>query len=209
MHTERNQESDRRAPPHAPLPRFKSLLKRAQGPALWLFLGLAATATAASGALLLSRDHSNDLVRQMRAGKEIAVDPASAAPAVLEARAHFLLTRDRLDEAQPLLDQAALRAPDPVHARMLYNIGNARLRAALASIEQGHYDRAIPLVALAKSDYRSALRINPQDWDARHNLDVAMRLVRDLPTAEGEGDGDEKPPAKLWTDLPGVPKGLP
>jgi mxaK protein len=34
--------------------------------------------------------------------------------------------------------------------------------------------------------------------------------VRDLPRAEGENDEDaQKDPAKLWTDLPGVPKGLP
>jgi mxaK protein len=37
-----------------------------------------------------------------------------------------------------------------------------------------------------------------------------MRLVRDLP--QGVGEDEQKPletPDKLWTDLPGVPKGLP
>ena len=66
------------------------------------------------------------------------------------------------------------------------------------------------MVMLAKAEYRNALRIDPQNWNAKYNLDVAMRLVRDLPQAVGEDE--EKPletPEKLWTDLPGVPKGLP
>ncbi len=93
---------------------------------------------------------------------------------------------------------------------MLYNMANARMRAAIAAIGKGDYDKAIPLVALAKSEYRSALRLDAADWDAKYNLDIAMRLVRDLPQAVGEDE--EKPletPQKLWTDLPGVPKGLP
>jgi mxaK protein len=93
---------------------------------------------------------------------------------------------------------------------MLSNMANARMRAAVAAIEKGNLDKAIPLVALAKSEYRSALRLDPVHWDAKYNFDVAMRLVRDLPQAVGEDE--QKPletPEKLWTDLPGVPKGLP
>jgi mxaK protein len=93
---------------------------------------------------------------------------------------------------------------------MLYNMANARMRAAMTAIGKGDYDKAIPLVTLSKSEYRNALRLDPEDWDAKYNLDIAMRLVRDLPQAVGEDE--EKPlqtPEKLWTDLPGVPKGLP
>jgi mxaK protein len=89
-------------------------------------------------------------------------------------------------------------------------MANARMRASIKAIEQGNFDRATPLVALAKSEYRAVLGLEPGNWDAKHNLDVAMRLVRDLPRAEGEDEaGKDEPPAKLWTDLPGVPKGLP
>ncbi len=93
---------------------------------------------------------------------------------------------------------------------MLYNMANARMRGAVTAIGKGDYDKAVPLVMLAKAEYRSALRLNPSNWDAKYNLDIAMRLVRDLPQAVGEDE--EKPlqtPEKLWTDLPGAPKGLP
>lgn len=182
---------------------------RGKGALLWaVFAG--AFAVFVGSAVALGLDwQANRTIDDLRAGTEVPVAP-SAAPPLLEARAAFLLTRDRIDEAQPLLDQAALRADDAIRVRMLYNMANARLRAAIRQIEQGHFDKAIPLVALAKAEYRSALRLQPGYWDAKHNLDAAMRLVRDLPRAEGEeGTEPEQTPAKLWTDLPGVPKGLP
>jgi mxaK protein len=172
---------------------------------------LAAIATMAiSGWLLVSKLRVNSAISSLAAGNNVEVDPTTASPAMLDARAAFLLRRGRIDEAQPLLDQAAERASPIINVRMLYNMANARMRAAVRSIEKGDFDKAIPLVALAKSEYRSALRIDPMDWNAKYNLDVAMRLVRDLPQAVGEDE--EKPletPEKLWTDLPGVPKGLP
>ncbi|MEI9901024.1 MAG: hypothetical protein WDN31_13790 [Hyphomicrobium sp.] len=165
---------------------------------------------AISGWLLFEKLRTNAAIDRLRTGTEVPVDAASAAPALLEARAAFLLRRRRIDEAQPLLDEAAVRARPDINVRMLYNMGNARLRAAIAAIEKGDYDKAIPLVTLAKSEYRAALRLDPAGWNTKYNLDVAMRLVRDLPQAVGEDE--EKPletPDKLWTDLPGAPKGLP
>ena len=190
--------------------RIAPVLRRAQDPLLWIALGASVLACVVAGGLLLSAERSNATIRNLRAGKNIAVDAVTAVPAVLEARAHFLLTRDRIEEAQPLLDQASLRADESGQVRMLYNMANARVRAAIAAIEKGNFDKAIPLVALAKSEYRAALRLESGNWDAKYNLDVAMRLVRDLPRAESEDEAEPKEtPAKLWTDLPGVPKGLP
>jgi mxaK protein len=190
--------------------RIAPALRRAQEPLLWVVLGGSVLAFVLAGGLLLSAERSNAAIRDLRAGKNIAVDAVSASPALLEARAHFLLTRDRIEEAQPLVDQASLRADESTQARMLYNMANTRVRAAIAAIEKGNFDKAIPLVALAKSEYRAVLRLEPGNWDAKYNLDVAMRLVRDLPQGAGEDEAEPKEtPAKLWTDLPGVPKGLP
>lgn len=177
---------------------------------LWLALVVSAAVFAVAGVQFLAKYRTNAAIDRLRAGSEVAVDAASAAPALIEARAAFFLKRNRIEEAQPLLDQAAVRADAAVFQRMLYNMANARMRAAIRAIGKGDYDKAIPLVALAKSEYRSALRLDAADWDAKYNLDIAMRLVRDLPQAAGEDE--EKPlqtPEKLWTDLPGVPKGLP
>jgi mxaK protein len=173
-------------------------------------LVVALTVLAASTWQFAAKQRANSAIDKLRGGFEVEVDPADAAPEVLDARAAFLLRRNRIDEAQPLLDQALLRADAPIKMRMLFNMANARMRTAIAAIGKGDYDKAIPFVALAKSEYRSALRLNAEFWDAKYNLDIAMRLVRDLPQAVGEDE--EKPlqtPEKLWTDLPGVPKGLP
>jgi mxaK protein len=177
---------------------------------LWgLFVGSGAT-FAGAGVLYVSKLRTNAIIRQLSAGKDIPVDASSASPALLDARSAFFLKRGRFEEAQPLLDEAELRADTPTRVRMLYNMANTRMRAAVSAIEKGNFDKAIPLVSLAKSEYRSALRLDPGNWDAKYNFDVAMRLVRDLP--QGVGEDEQKPletPDKLWTDLPGVPKGLP
>jgi mxaK protein len=198
------------AAPAGPVGSFAHAPGSIKAAILWLLLGTSGIVLVGAGALLVWKQHTNSLIRELRAGKNVAVDAVSAPAALLEARASFLLTRDRIDEAQPLLDQASLRASGAQQERMLYNMANTRMRASIKAIEQGNFDRATPLVALAKSEYRSALRLDPGNWDAKFNLDVAMRLVRDLPRAEGEDEtGKDEPPAKLWTDLPGVPKGLP
>lgn len=187
-----------------------AMLAHARGALLWLVLCASVLVMIAAGVQLFMRQATNARIKELGAGKNVAVDAVSAPPALLEARADFLLTRDRIEEAQPLLDQASLRAGPAVRARVLFNMANARVRAAVKAVEQGHFDKAIPLVALAKAEYRTVLRLAPRNWDAKYNLDVAMRLVRDLPRAEGEEEGDtEQTPAKLWTDLPGIPKGLP
>jgi len=178
--------------------------------ALWTLLAGSVLVAAAAGWMLVDKLSTNATIDRMRAGKEIVIDPAKASPALLDMRAAYLLRRGRIDEAQPLLDQAPLRADTRTQVRMLYNMANARMRAAVTAIEKGGFDKAIPLVSLAKSEYRAALRLDPANWNAKYNLDVAMRLVRDLPQTAGEDE--EKPletPEKLWTDLPGVPKGLP
>lgn len=56
-----------------------------------------------------------------------------------------------------------------------FNRGNINLRAARAlnSSDTGR----IALVGLAKQDYRTALLIDPEFWDARYNLEVSLLMV--------------------------------
>lgn len=152
----------------------------------------------------------NAAIAALAAGDDIPVDGRKAAPEVVLARSAFLLARDRREEAQQLLDAATGMTDRRQRARLLYNHANARIRDAIAAIERGNRDVAIPLTRLAKDEYRLALRLDPAAWDAKYNYDVAMRMVRDFPGYETEGE--EVPPdaaKKLWTDLPGVPRGLP
>jgi mxaK protein len=61
----------------------------------------------------------------------------------------------------------------------LYNAGNLQLREALKEGRDAAV-RMLPLIELAKQSYRSALRQDPERWDARYNLDRALWLAPEL-----------------------------
>lgn len=184
--------------------------RQLRGPLLvgLLILGIAALAYSLWTLRKLSQE--NAAVAALEAGSDVPVDPKSASGEALVARSQLLIARERFDDAQALIDASRPIASASALARMLYNQANANVRRAFAAIEGGSPDKAIPLVKLAKDAYREALRLDPSAWDAKFNYDVAMRLVRDFPGYEQEGE--DVPPeeeTKLWTDLPGIPKGLP
>jgi mxaK protein len=177
-------------------------------------LSMALIISAGALATLTWRIHEvrrdNATIAALEAGDEVAVDVRTASDEGLVARAHFLQKRDRRDEAQALVDASSRMSDPKLRARLLYNHANARIRDAIAAVERADTDKAVPLTRLAKDEYRLALRLDPEAWDIKYNFDVAMRIVRDFPGYETEGE--EPPPdapTRLWTDLPGIPKGLP
>lgn len=183
-------------------------LRRARGPLIAALLIASLASLAYCLWQLRGLDRQNAEIAALQAGKDIGAH--AAAGEVQLARASFLIDRDRFDEAQAVVDAAKPTATPHVMARMLYNQANANVRRAFAAIEGGKHDAAIPLTKLAKDAYREALRLEPGFWNAKHNYDVATRLMRDFPGYEQEGE--ETPPdadVKLWTDLPGVPQGAP
>lgn len=177
--------------------------------ALWTALALCLVGAAGSAALLLQRLHDNHAIAALAEGRDVeAGEEASAA--LQFARAHYLLARGRLDDARAPTERLALGPARRFAFAALYDKGNAHLRRALEIVDAHRYDDTIAQVNLAKEHYLRALRIDPDHWDAKINLDIAMRLVRDFP--DGEAEGDEEPPAqpdRLWTDLPGLPRGGP
>ena len=108
-----------------------------------------------------------------------------------------------------VLDQARFRAVPSARVDMLYNMANARLRAVFDAIEQGQFDKATSLIGLAKDEYVDALRLDPNAWNVKFNLDVTSRLLRDLPEGQGPEDKPREAPKELWTDIPGTPRGAP
>jgi mxaK protein len=176
-------------------------------------LVLAGGSLAVSAWTTLTAWHDDRTIADLAGGRDLSID-ADSRLEVKVARVHFLLQHDRVDEAQALV--AEIKAardlrPDPrLLADLQYNLANARLRAAFALIEQNKIDAAASLVGLAKDGYRAALASDPAHWDARYNLDVAMRLVRDFAQIDlNPEETTQEPPKRLWTDLPGTPKGLP
>ncbi len=60
----------------------------------------------------------------------------------------------------------------------LYDAGNLHLRRALHE-DPENLMVILPLVELAKQSYRDLLREDPDQWDARYNLESALRLAPD------------------------------
>jgi len=119
------------------------------------------------------------------------------------------MQRDRGDEAIELFNRLEGKGDPGFRARLRYNLGNLYLTRAIALTEQSEYERAFTLTALAKDLYREALRLDSRDWDAKYNLEVAMRLVPDLPQAETDEPDKRRRQQGLWSSIPGFPRGLP
>lgn len=192
-----------------PLVAFIPSGERLKGILLVNALVVAFAGFSVSSWLALSAWNDNRTIARLTAGHELAT-VSGERPEILLARAHSLIRQRRLDEAQALVPAAEATADRRVIAALQYDLANARVRTALRLIEETKIDPAIALINLAKGGYRAALSIRPESWDARYNLDVAMRLVRDFPEVEQSSD---EPPLetseRLWTDLPGLPRGLP
>jgi mxaK protein len=122
----------------------------------------------------------------------------SAGPAVdhlpPEARLARAVALSRLDYDAAL---AAFKAiiqsnREDLHRMALYDLGNLNLRQA---VQYGLADEAqsLPLTELAKQSYRDLLRRDPTDWDARYNLERALRLAPEDDDDTGEDTGPPDP----------------
>jgi mxaK protein len=81
---------------------------------------------------------------------------------------------------------------DDLRLIALYDLGNLHLHHA---IQAGLADAAqsLPLTELAKQSYRDLLRRDPTDWDARYNLERALRLAPEEDDAPDEDSGPPDP----------------
>lgn len=151
----------------------------------------------------------NKQIAALARGEDIEVNTAVASSDLVLARQTFLIRGDRLEEAQAVVDKVSANSDAKGRAALYYNLANARLRLAFIEIDKRDLDKAVPLVSQAKDDYKNALRLDPSSWEARYNLDVAMRLVRDFPPLAPDEEEPEQDAKKVWTDIPGLPRGLP
>lgn len=111
-----------------------------------------------------------------------------------EARLARAVALSRLDyDAALAAYKAIIQSPrEDLHRIALYDLGNLHLRQA---VQYGLADQAqsLPLIELAKQSYRDLLRRNPTDWDARYNLERALRLAPEDDDDAGEDTGPPDP----------------
>ena len=177
--------------------------------ALVVALAGAALVTIFDAYLWLDARAANKTIRDLTAGRDLPVD-STAAPEVLLARITSLAKRDDTDTPRLLIDSLEQHGEAELAARARYNLANALLRKAFMALEKGDLEAAGPLVNLSRREYRRSLSLRPDFWDAKFNFDVASRLLREYPELD-RTSGDEllADPKKIWTDIPGLPKGLP
>ena len=115
----------------------------------------------------------------------------SSYPEVLLTRASALSAGGQFEQAETalvkIIDQ---RQSAPAGQTARYNLANHYLRQALQGDLPDAHTRS--LIELAKQRYRDLLLINPANWDARYNLELALRVAPEI-TAERK---DKGPPIK-------------
>lgn len=119
-------------------------------------------------------------LQAIRQGVEPGVERLAAmAPEVQLAAAARRRAEGHDDEALRILQPLAVRTDLPPALRDMarYNLSNALLRLAGEALVAHEDDRALTLLQLAKQRLRETLQSDPDDWDARHNLQLALRLA--------------------------------
>jgi mxaK protein len=168
---------------------------------------LAGLGVSAFGAVQLWRaQRANATILALAAGHDAAAN--SSNPLVAVARARYLLAKGEIPAAQAIADDLA-NAPPAVQAPLEYALGNAYMRQALARMRRTPFWKIKPIFAVAKSAYRQAIQLDPDNWDARYNYAIASMFLRESEHAQptiGEGMAHER---AAWPDIPGAPNGMP
>lgn len=153
----------------------------------------------------------NQWILELTSGHDIAIDNVvTAAPEVRLARSVFLRQKKRYSEALDTLSLIVSQGDRELQSLSRYNLGNVYLAEAMTEIESGRINQALPLLALSKQAYRQALTLDSQFWDAKFNLELAMRLLPEFDRiSNGQPDDNPSQPSQLWTTVPGFPRGLP
>ena len=99
------------------------------------------------------------------------------------AQAFYAIEQDKKQQALNLLTHAITTDDEMLKASAHYNRGNINLRQAQTL--QTEDPKIIPLIELAKQDYRTALLLKPDLWDARYNLELALNIVPEEPVGDG------------------------
>ncbi|MBX2883238.1 MAG: hypothetical protein KTR32_25015 [Granulosicoccus sp.] len=92
--------------------------------------------------------------------------------------------------------------PAAISQAARFNLANAYLRHGLTANEGAA--RIRPMLELAKQRYRDLLRESPMHWDARYNLELALRLAPEL-SASSDEDGID-PIKRVRVIVPGFEK---
>ena len=89
------------------------------------------------------------------------------------------------------------------------NSANLLMRQAVVVQAGAEPGKAIALIELAKEIYRDVLRVDPQYWDARYNLERAQRLLPDPDEMDVAPPETRRDAERAATTMRGYSPGLP
>jgi mxaK protein len=188
----------------------KRMIRRLKHISLWSTLTVSLAGVLYSAGALYDIHHDNDLIRQLISGKDVAVNKViGGEPELRLARAFYFKQKHRYDEALSTLSLIMDKGDRNFQAKARYNLGNLYLEQAVQQVKAMNMNEALPLAGLAKQAYRQSLALASGDWDAKYNLEVAMRLLPEMDRVDMPDDEPKNQKAQLWTTVPGFPRGLP
>ncbi len=129
---------------------------------------------------------------------------------IIFAKAWHLGRNGEFQEALRLYNRIEYRAAPAEFERIKYNMGHIYLtEAARYWNEQGvwAYSEVLAWSALAQKAFRDVLLVNPSNWDARFNLEFALRISP--PPRETEKADWTGHKSSVHSIYPGIPGGGP
>lgn len=165
---------------------------------------LAAALLAASVLADAERAYRRGDYEAAAAGYARAVAEGDSSAAVRYNLGTALLRLGRPDEARPHLEASARSADPALRLRAAHNAGYLDL-APVAAARVSPAERR-PRLERAVAHYRTALRAAPHDPDAKWNLELAERLLRQEAGGGGGDDPDDGGGGAAPDDAPAEPR---
>jgi mxaK protein len=169
----------------------------------WLLLALLVIAAAVDGARTWRQQHWNELITAGPLPAE-----GSDVPAQVQFAQACAQVASGADEAA-LHRYRSLQDDSPVGQAARYNSANLLMRQAMVVRAGPEPGTSIALVELAKEIYREVLRIDPQHWDARYNLERAQRALADPDELDADTPEPRRNAERAATTMRGYSPGLP
>ncbi|MGR9106188.1 MAG: MxaK protein [Gammaproteobacteria bacterium] len=155
----------------------------------------------------LIRGHS---INEAVGNPESIVIDNDSPPEIIFAKAWYLSQTGEVGEALRLYNSIERRVSGKDFERVKYNMGYIYLReAARYWNEQGvwAYSEVLTWSSLAQQAFREVLLENPANWDARFNLEFALRISP--PPRESEKADWTGHKSSVHSIYPGIPGGGP
>jgi mxaK protein len=144
---------------------------------------------------------------QIASGNLPKDDNPGLAPELRFAQAHALAASGAGEAA--LNRYGLLQGDSPLGQAARYNAANLLLRQGAALHASAQPGQALALIELAKEGFRAVLRADPNDWNARYNLERAQRLLPEPEEIDESAAESKRDAERAATTMRGNAAGLP